>query len=190
MDRIKKFITEFIQAEFIAEKSKYNITVSDEDYKILVAKTYHSFYNLIVSNPHGRGRSVNQIIGDETWEMRWNRTYSSFIPRILFQIKHYINPKLGEALARFVTGKDIYACYLSYNQSGGKELYFSSIYFVSETNEGLKIIYTMSFDSKKGIWYHPNELDTTRVIDPGKLIEVEKYQAPEEESSLLDYNKE
>ena len=46
-----------------------------------------------------------------------------------------------------------------------------------------------SFDSDKGIWYHPVDLDTVTVIDEGQLITVEKYQATEEETSLADYNK-
>ncbi len=88
-----------------------------------------------------------------------------------------------------VTGDDLYACYVSYPSKGGRELYFSSIFYLSETNEGLKIIYRKSFNSDIGIWYHSHDLEAAQVINPGKLIEVEKYQAPEEATSLAEYNK-
>jgi hypothetical protein len=185
MENINKFIKEFIELEFNCHRLKWDISVTDQDVEAINKKLKTYFHPVIQPDLTRIGSEFSNEVKIELAKKKLTKIH----PRILFQIKHYINPKLGDALARFVTGKDIYACYLSYNQSGGRELYFSSIYFVSETNEGLKIIYTMSFDSKKGIWYHPNELDTTRVINLGKLIEVEKYQAPEEESSLLDYNK-
>lgn len=97
---------------------------------------------------------------------------------------------MGDALKRIVTGKDIYGCYVSYPYKGGRDLYFSSIFYVAETNEGLKIIYKKSFNSDAGTWYHPVDLDTVTVIDEGQLIAVEKYLAPEEATSLEDYNKE
>lgn len=108
----------------------------------------------------------------------------------LFQIKHYKNPVLGDALKRIVTGTNLYACYVSYPSKGGRDLYFSSIFYVAETNEEQKIMYEKSFNSDTGIWYHPVDLDTVTVIDEGKLIATEKYQAPEEATSLVDYNKE
>lgn len=111
------------------------------------------------------------------------------IPRTLFQIKQYKGFELGDALKRIVTGQDLYACYVSYPSKGSRELYFSSIFYVAETNEGVKIIYEKSFNSDTGKWYHPVDMDVTTVISEGDLVAVEKYQPPVEETSLADYNK-
>ena len=53
----------------------------------------------------------------------------------------------------------------------------------------MKIIYEKSFDSDIGKWYHPVDVDVVTVISEGNLVAVEKYQTPEEETSLADYNK-
>jgi len=190
MKNIKKFISNFIQAEFDCLKIEYDFVISDELYEkcrtILV-----DFYHNLNKNQHWRGIEEADF-GDFDKEEKdmYQKNSLNAKSRTLFQIKHYKNPKLGENLQKIVVDDNLYACYVSYPQKGGgRALYFSSIFFVAQTSDGLKIIYEMSFDADKGKWYHPIDLEHLRVNGYGKLVDIEKYQAPEEESSLADYNK-
>ncbi|WP_234109213.1 MULTISPECIES: hypothetical protein [Chryseobacterium] len=186
MKDIKQFIEQFIQAENQFTKMKYDILVSDDDCQAQAEK-YNSFFH---SNNAPNDRRTGREFKNEEKKAFSITNKERAIPRSFFQIKHYENSVLGDALKRIVTGTDIYACYLSYPSKGGRDLYFSSIFYVAQTNEGQKIIYYKGFNSDTGIWYHPVDLDTVTVFNEGKLIEVEKYKAPEEETSLADYNKE
>ena len=189
MQKIKDFIEGFIQSEYKCAYSKWDITVNDEDYEKHKEKAY-SFMHTNLSNPFYRAGVLQDLIADPNERSFALIKLKKIMPRTLFQIKHYQNPILGDALKRIITGNDLYACYVSYPSKGGREFYFSSIFYVAETNQGLKIIYEKSFNSETGVWYHPVDMDVTTVIDEGKLVEVEKYQAPEEATSLADYNME
>lgn len=67
---------------------------------------------------------------------------------------------------------------------------YSTVFYVAQTNEGLKIIYKIRYESDVPEWRHSHDLKINQVKKPGKLIAVEKYQAPEEANSLADYNAE
>lgn len=185
MKNIKQFIEQFIQAEYDFSYAEYSMQIADEACQQIADKAntflYHPEYERVTP--------IEERKGKEQWEQRYKVKLEKIIPRTLFQIKHYNNPVLGDALKRIITGSDLYACYLSYPYKGGRDLYFSSIFYVAETNKGVKIIYDKSFNSDTGIWYHPVDLDTVTVINEGQFIAVEKYQAPEEATSLEDYNK-
>lgn len=191
MEDIKQFITQFIQAEYDCNQNEYISTVTDNEFNLLQAKLVSFFHSRdsIHSEKRGIAEENLQYFSEEELK-QFEKNSTDAIPRTLFQIKHYENPILGDALQRIVTEKDLYACYVSYPLKGGRDLYFSSILYVAETNEGQKIIYRKSFDSDTGIWYHPVDMATVTVIDEGKLLEVEKCKAPEETTSLEDYNKE
>ncbi len=186
MEKIKQFIEQFIQAEYDFSYAEYSMEITDEECQQIADKAnafhYYSKYERVTP--------IEERKGNEQWEQRYKMKLQKIIPRTLFQIKHYENPVLGDGLKRIVTGTDIYACYVGYSLNVERPLFFSSIFYAAETNEGLKIIYDKSFNSDTGVWYHPVDLDTVTVINEGKLIEVEKYQAPEEATSLADYNKE
>ncbi|NQY30129.1 MAG: hypothetical protein HRT69_11745 [Flavobacteriaceae bacterium] len=188
MKEIKEFIKEFIQKEYLFNHAEYDMMVEDDecDEKANIVNNYFHEYN---SPNYNRVTSIIERRGNEKWENRYAKKMNKIIPRTLFQIKQYHSFELGDALQRIVTGKDLYACYVSYPSKGGRALYFSSIFYVSETNEGMKIIYEKSFDSDAGKWYHPVDVDVVTVISEGNLVAVEKYQTPEEETSLADYNK-
>lgn len=184
---IEKFTRNFIQEEFKFTTMKYDISVNDIECQSQ-AKIINDFFH---TNNSANYKRTGREFRDESKKEFALINKKRAIPRTLFQIKHYQNPILGDALKRIVTGNDLYACYVSYPSKGDRELYFSSIFYISETNEGLKIIYEKSFDSNKGVWYHPVvDMDVTTVLDEGELIEIEKYQASEEATSLVDYNKE
>lgn len=191
MNNIKQFIEQFIQSEYDCNCTEYISSVTDDEFNSLQAKLFSFFHSRDSIHSEERGIAEENLKYFSAEEIKaFEKNSIDAIPRTLFQIKHYENPVLGDALKRIVTGNDLYACYVSYPSKGGRDLYFSSIFYVAETNEGMKIIYDKSFNSDKGIWYHPVDLDTVTVIEEGQLIAVEKYQAPEEETSLADYNKE
>ncbi len=190
MENIKQFIEQFIQAEYDCNRTEYIPAITDEEFNVLLDKL-QSFHHPNTSNAEMRGIAAENLKYFTAEQIKaFEKNSIDAIPRTLFQIKHYENPVLGDALKRIVTGTDLYACYVSYNSNVGRPLFFSRIFYVAQTNEGQKIIYYKSFNSDKGIWYHPVDLDTVTVIDEGKLIAVEKFQAPEEATSLEDYNKE
>jgi len=186
MQKIKEFIELFISNEYEFNYNEYNTEVSNIECDKLAEAVNALFYY----PEYKRVSGIEERRGDAQWEQRYKLRIEKTTPRSLFQIKHYQNPTLGDALKCIVTGNDLYACYVSYDSTGGgRELYFSSIFYVAETDQGLKIIYRKGFDSDKGVWYHPVDMDVTIVIDEGQLVAVEKYQAPEEATSLADYNK-
>ena len=189
MKEIKKFISNFIENEYLCNKNEYLTSVTDDNYERLKKEAIKYYHSYISTNLFIRGISKENIKYFTAEQVKsFEKNSLDAIPRTLFQIKHYKDFTLGDSLKRIVTSKDLFACYVSYPSKGPRDLYFSSIFFVAESNEGLKIIYRMSFDSDKGKWYHPVDLDVLRVNNNGTLMAMEKYQAPEEATSLADYN--
>ncbi len=186
MKETKEFIENYIQAEFEANKGKYDVQTSDLKYNELEEDAY-SFYHSINPDFFGRGGSIDHIIGDESWVKRYLKKYEKIIPRTLFQIKQYKNPEVGEGLARWLVDDELFACYTSYTENNGSPLDYSTVFYVAQTNEGLKIIYKIRYESDEAEWRHSHDLKINQVVNPGKLIAVEKYQAPEEANSLADY---
>lgn len=185
MKEIKEFIEAYINNEFQFTIMKYDILVNDEECEIQ-AKIINNFFH--TRNPTNYRRTGIEF-KDETKKALAVTNKKKAIPRTLFQIKHYQDPLLRDAIKHIVIGNDLYACYVSYPSKEGRDLYFSSIFYVSETNEGLKIIFRKSINSDTGrVWYRTVDLVVETVIEEGKLIEVEKYKAPEEATSLADYN--
>ncbi|UPT69989.1 MAG: hypothetical protein M0D53_12720 [Flavobacterium sp. JAD_PAG50586_2] len=188
MEEIKTFIENYIKDEYNANKSKTDVNVADDVYKDLALKAY-SYYCPTVSNIFGRGTTQEKMKGlSEMFQKAYANNVVKAVPRTLFQIKHYKNSKLGDGLARFVTGEDMYACYVSYTENTGRLLGYNQLYYVAQTDEGLKIIYSLTYGVNDLKWRHSHDLETTQVLTSGQLIAVEKYQEPEEESSLKDYN--
>ncbi len=188
MKEIENFIREFIEAEYTADRGQHDIDLSDSEHEKLADHAY-SFYGKSLSHPFLRGESVESIKGDKEIEEMYLINYNETIKPILFQIKQYKYPELGGALKSQVQNDEIWACYVSSSLDTGKPLGYRRLYYIAKGAGGLKIIYYITFDMKKKHWRHSVDLETVKVLDPGKLIAVEKYQAPEEDFSLLDYNK-
>ncbi|MCI3935586.1 hypothetical protein MQX03_00115 [Chryseobacterium aahli] len=189
MKEIKEFIENYIEAEFKANKGKYDIQISDLQYNELERDAY-SFYHSINPNSFGRGGSINNIIGDETWINRYKKKYEKIIPRTLFQIKQYKSSKIGEGLERWLVSDELFACYTSYTENTDSPLDYSTVFYVAQTNEGLKIVYKIRYESDVPEWRHSHDLKINQVKNPGQLVAVEKYHAPDEANSLADYNAE
>ena len=188
MEDIKNFIVEFIQQEKTCNIAKWNINVSNNKYNKLKNSTY-GFMHSYMSNPFGRAGVLEDLLEDVEEQKFALKKIKKITPRTLFQIKHYKDFTLGDSLKRIVTSKDLFACYVSYEQKTGYPIEYSKIFYVSETDEGLKIIYAKNYNtSEKHDWSHSHDLKVLQVLKEGTLLAVEKYQAPEEATSLADYN--
>ncbi|NQY30130.1 MAG: hypothetical protein HRT69_11750 [Flavobacteriaceae bacterium] len=190
MKNIKEFIAKFIVAEHNCNKGEYNFSLSDKDYEFLRIEA-SSFFHNYVDQHFWRGIEENEFNDiDEDEKKEYEENTLSAIPRTLFQIKQYSNFELGDSLKRIVTGKDLYACYVSYEVNNGMPLDYSDIFYVADTDEGLKIIYNIRYGVKNREWRHSHDLEVLQVLSTGNLVAVEKHQAPEEVTSLTDYNAE
>lgn len=173
MKKIKEFVESYIEAEFKTNKAKYDVQINDLQYAKLKENAY-LFYHSLNPNPFGRGGSIDDIIGDETWVNKYAKKCEKIIPRTLFQIKQYKNPKLGEGLPRWLVNDEIFACYTSYTENNDMPLDYSTVFYVAQTNEGLKIIYKIRYDNDVPEWRHSHDLKINQVENPGTLIAVEK----------------
>lgn len=186
MEKIKIFIDSFVEKEYLFTKSKYDINVSDENCTSL-ANELNAFFD--DSNRPNFRRSGREFKNESKKKFSM-QNFERVIHRTLFQIKKYKNFDLGDTLKRIVKGEELYACYLSYESDNGMSLDYSDIFYVAETDKGLKIIYNMRYGVKNREWRHIHDLEVLQVLDNGELVSIEKYQAPIEETSLSDYNKE
>jgi len=186
MEEIKKFVNNFIDNEFKFNTYRYDINIEDAVCEEQ-AKKLDSFFHS--ANLLKHGRTGKEFQNDMKKQFAVDN-YKRQIPRTLFQIKQYKNPKVGEGLERWLVNDELFACYTSYTENTGRELGYNKLFYVAETNEGMKIIYDLTFGVKEPEWRHSHDLKINQVKNPGELIAVEKYQAPEEANSLADYNAE
>ncbi|WP_196887659.1 hypothetical protein [Aureivirga sp. CE67] len=206
MGNILKFIDKYLCSENELLLDSYDYNVSEEQFEIKENIIYENFHHSILGN----SLFCRQIDDeDDAYEVELSsKSREKIIKRTLFQIKHYQDPKMGDLLERhckgswldkefkndpdvttnFIDSKNIWACYVSHSEDFDKPLSYSRIYYVANTEKGLKIIDYNRF--VQGKWEHQADTDVMDIINPGTLISVEKYQAPEEEMSLMDYNAE
>lgn len=190
MKDIKQFIEQFILDEYNCLRADYDFSIPDAAYEQLRLKASANFIEANKQD-YWRGLEEDDVADlDEDTKKMYAQNTDKTVPRILFQIKQYEKPKLGEGLPRWLTVDKLYACYTSYTEKSDEPIDYSTLFYVSETNEGLKIIYFIRYDSDEQEWRHSHGLKINQVKNAGKLIAVEKYQAPEEATSLADYNKE
>jgi len=197
MKKIQQFILDYIHFEYKCDCAKWDINIDNNEYEVIATKAYGFMHSIIDSNSFKRLGILEELLEDEEEREFAIEKIQKFMPRILFQIKHYQNPKLGDTLKRIVTSNNVWACYTSYTEgfdSTGRELCYNKIFYVAETNEGLKIIDSIFFDIITHKWDNPAKeseiYQIGKVIHPGTLVAVEKYHAPEDEICLKDYNKE
>ena len=190
MKRVKKFIENFIFSEYKCKKGEYNFSLSDDSYEVLRINASSFFHNYFDEN-FWRGVEEDELENmDDEEKKEYEENNSYIIPRTLFQIKEYKDFKLGDSLQRIVTGKSLYVCYVSYEVDNKMPLDYCNKFYIAETNEGLKIIYKKTYGVKNREWRHSHDLEVLQVIEEGALVSQEKYQAPEESTSLADYNRE
>lgn len=190
MKEIKSFMESFIQDEYTCNKANYDFSISDNDYEKVRLKV-EAYFHTVNSDEYWRALEEEDVqeLDIEEKELYFQNVGRA-IPRTLFQIKQYKNPKVGEGLARWLVNDEIFACYTSYTENTGRELGFNKLFYVAKTDQGIKIIYDLTYGVQEPEWRHSHDLKINQVKNPGKLVAVEKYQAPEESNSLVDYHAE
>lgn len=71
-------------------------------------------------------------------------------------------------------------------RDGDGSLEFSCVYFVAETDEGLRIIYHYAYSSTHGGWWHPCLLEHLQVHAPGRLMEIHRLTPPSDSQANLE----
>jgi hypothetical protein len=183
MKNIIDFIDLFLNYEYEANKAKWDTLISDEDAiksGLLPKQYFHS--------------SLSYISFGRTEGLFDNQDYKIFAPvkmsrvtkRTLFQIKKYENSQFGDLIKRILIKNTIHLCFTGSDEKNddGKS-YYSRMYVVAETDEGIKIIYYFFFT--KGVLDQMHDNVDGFIHDLGKLVGVYKNINPEEEKSLLHY---
>jgi len=167
MEDAINFIKQFIDEEYEALVAQW--TEHDNSVFKTKRRELNRFYGPDITPEINRPRSV-----DKRWFEKAKKYLDMIQPRILFQVKQYEHPTLG----------NLYRCYVSTTQRSNST-YFACLY-VAHTEQGLKIVAQYNTDFEGGWdWSGGVKLETL-----GKLIEVRKFQAPTEPENLKEYEAE
>ncbi|MDQ2805460.1 MAG: hypothetical protein M3Z04_00850 [Chloroflexota bacterium] len=186
MDQVVDFMQDFIKAEHTTQLALY----TDPDEAALRAKLNDlaTFYAANVE-PDVKAPGMR----DAAYFKQAKKSLPTVQPRILFQIKHYQHPKLG----------DLYRCYLSENlRAGSQASYFANLYVAAQHGK-LQIVaqYLICLDCDgigkvdgkrcpeckgKGWDYFYG----VKVANPGELVEVRKLHKPDNPQQQADYEAE
>lgn len=186
MEEVAAFLRDYVEAEHAAQMCLY----TERDDAVLQVKldTLQTFHAPAVP-PDVRA----PLVRDESWFSQAAETLGSIQPRVLFQIKHYQHPELG----------DLFRAYVSSNLRAGKKVgYFASLYLAGHEGR-LRIVsrYLICLDCEgagrvngkkcreckgKG-WEYFYGL---KLPDPGALIEVRRLRSPDIAQNRVDYDSE
>ncbi|WP_028973181.1 hypothetical protein [Spirochaeta cellobiosiphila] len=185
MEQVQSFIESFLTYESESNKMRYNENISDEECKVYDS-VIHDYIHTIF-NDIGIGRSEGEF-DKYRFKTLIKVNLENVQKRPFYQIRKYENPKCGDVIKRVLSEEIIYLCYTGSDKTvkKGKSKYHR-IFIVAETDEGLKII--SYFRWVDGEYEQLDRYEPTHIKDLGKLVGVEKYLAPEEATSLADYNK-
>lgn len=186
MDLIRDFINDFVGDEYVSTRSRYDVNINDEEQMssvgIRMARYFHDLMSSSLSTYHRK--SID--LGEKSL-IKYKKP-EKVQKRPLYQIRKYEKPKCGDVIKRVLSEEVIYLCYTGHDEvvKKGKSKY-RRIFIVAQTDEGLKII--SYFRWVDGEYEQLDRYEPTHIKDLGKLVGVEKFIAPEEETSLADYNK-
>jgi hypothetical protein len=170
---VKTFINSFIKDEHICNKANYNFSISDDEYEKMRLKV-KIYFHTVNNQEYWRGLEEDEVKElDVEMKDLYSQNVDKAVPRTLFQIKQYKNPKVGEGLARWLVNDELFACYTSYTENNDAPLDYSTVFYVGQTDQGLKIIYKIRYDSDEPQWRHSHDLKINQVKSPGKLLTVE-----------------
>lgn len=182
MENVKKFIQEFAEAEFEANKNKYNKNLDDKTKKDINEKP-KAFLHSILSflSFGGHFSDLDPDLPDEIQQLALNH---EFRVRALFQIRKYQNPECGEKAKNSLKSDTIYCCYMGGDDDEDEPSSLARNFYVAETDEGLKIIYYTFFNCDH--WKPLNDYKPTQFTSPGVLLETYDFEKPEDEMSIKE----
>ncbi|GAA3620969.1 hypothetical protein [Flavivirga jejuensis] len=186
MKQMKAFIDSFLKFEFESNRMRYDESISDAECKKFDS-TIHNYTHTII-DVIDIGRSEGELEKYRFKELI-KVNLEKVQKRSLFQIKKYESPKCGDVIKRVLKEDVIYLCYTGDSEKDEDyESMYSMIYVVAESDEGLKIVSYFFWEEDEGL-EEVGDYTPSHIPKLGKLVGVEKYLAPEESSSLADYNK-
>ncbi|HYH02627.1 MAG TPA: hypothetical protein VEC37_05965 [Bacillota bacterium] len=180
MEELIYFLEKYIEDEhkmFIAGLSEKNVSLFKKEYENFKTKYYqYGIGNFNITTPR-------QPYGE--YFERGKQIIANAIPRIIFQVKKYNHPEWGV----------MYRCYLSgTSPSINMEKNYEENFFIVKKDGDYNIIsiYTTPIEIKK---LHPDlrEWDHRQGIEIkelGTLVEVKKFQPPEDPVQLEEYKAE
>jgi hypothetical protein len=183
MELVLKFFNDFLEAEHRSTVAIFSKEVSDDECKGLTDRT-KSFIHSLVKYQHERSGAEFDVDMAEFSEM--NR--ANAVKRQLFLVKAYRNPVYGDALRRVVVGDRLYGLYCSYSMKARRKPGYSQLFFVADTDEGLRVVYLKRFVDAK--WNEMHGYGPMQVADAGEAVECVKLHAPEDPESLALYERE
>jgi len=191
MISIEKLIYSFIEAEYIANLTKWDLSIDDEKAIETGQNVKSCFHSSFKSSSFGRKKG---LFDDEDFKDFAPIKKSRVQKRPLFKIEKYQNPEIGGNLQRILTDNIIYLCYTGSDEKNRiNSQGYSRVFAIAETNEGLKIFEEIVYSNGKPMESEEGRADYNFIKDYiiqdyGELLEIKKIQAPEEEFSLKEYN--
>jgi hypothetical protein len=190
MENVRTYIQNFAAFEFACNLAKYDLSVDDETYQTL-RDNAQFFFHRTVPSLYGRGGTVQRLQQNiEEKPARaalYQKNISQTCKRTVFQIRHYKSPQVGDILREKMKTDELWGCLCSYHIDNGQDIDISRMYFVAETDEGLKIVYDWGFEQDKHTWRQTHDHLPSRIEHAGKLLEVLNLQPPVEPTSLQEY---
>jgi hypothetical protein len=185
MNEIIRFIEDFHRTEYELTTSRFKLDISDEEQENMCNEKMSLFFHSLINSSISHYLRGKNDLSDKS--LLVYKKPERVQKRILFQIKEYKDPDCGEVIKRYIQGNSIFLCYTSEDEINEDDgLQFSRVFVVADTDEGLKILYYYFYN--KGRLEQMHDYEPEYINNPGKLIKVNKLQAPEEEISLSDYN--
>ena len=185
---VKTFLEAFGKEEYISNVKALDLNITKE--------IYEEKYDI----PYGKyfakgGKTIPYeakilIEEDGYTEEDLKEWQEAFYERFVFQIIEYKNPKLGSELKeQFPNVETAYRCMVSNStKTSMPKLSICDAYFVVQIQGEFKIIYSEYFDKRQSKFTKPNDWTPIHILNFGKVVNVESYITPEEESSLKIYN--
>ena len=186
MDKINAFLADFVNQDYKCNLNRFNTTLTEAEYKVLEGNAREFFWKGL-PNPYNGWGIDQENLGDPEGLKRDEKKVNQTLQRTLFQIRHYRSPQLGDVLREKIKTDELWGCLCSYHIDNGMELDIAYMYFIAETEQGLKIIYKWGFEPEKQSWCQTHDHLPTRVEHAGTLVEVLNLQPPVELASLGEY---
>lgn len=185
MEAIKKVISKLLQKEYDLLMAYLNPELTEEEYQT-VFREYAAYFHpsLEAYLQAYKVRDEGLLAYPDDLELYRN----NFQKRTVFQVAHYTQPVLGKELAAGLEVKELYVADLNANQiSGRPKLSYNDQYALAQVGEGYQVVYRALFMGGK--WERPHAYEPAWVLDYGQLEEVDKLVAPQEQESLVWYDK-
>jgi hypothetical protein len=172
IEEAKKFINGVINTEFEAEYASRAIT--EVDYTIYLSNLKDLNSAFIHMEPFINLRSEDLNSYSEEKLSRFVKSAKDVEKRVLFKIEKHSNKTHGE----------IYSAFVGINSRGDLKNYFQ-VWYAKIFENDWKVFSIYTRDHIDGGWEYTNG---EKLSNPGKLLETQKFVAPDDPDDLEDWN--